>query len=101
ISRRFGGTGLGLAITRHLVTSMQGSIRLESEEGKGTRVSFELPFAIVTGTPHAAPEATLSLAGKRILLVDDRGATRAAMASTLSGRGARVEFACSAEQALS
>lgn len=41
--RAAGGTGLGLSIVRHLVQSMQGEIRAESELGKGTVIQFTLP----------------------------------------------------------
>jgi len=37
------GTGLGLAICHKLVTQQGGSIRVESEDGKGTVFSIELP----------------------------------------------------------
>ena len=44
-SRELGGTGLGLAIVKHLVVSMNGKISIESEYGKGTRISFTMPKA--------------------------------------------------------
>jgi signal transduction histidine kinase len=37
------GTGLGLAICHKLVTQQGGSIRVESEDGKGTVFSIQLP----------------------------------------------------------
>lgn len=44
-SRELGGTGLGLAIVKHLVVSMGGKLSIESEYGKGTRISFTMPSA--------------------------------------------------------
>src|SRR3984893_16082669 len=43
-TRRFGGTGLGLTISSRLVTLMGGSIRMESEPGRGTKFEVTLPF---------------------------------------------------------
>ncbi|MBC8167803.1 MAG: HAMP domain-containing protein [Bryobacteraceae bacterium] len=42
-SREMGGTGLGLAIVKHLVRAQGGSVRVESQLGRGSRFIFTLP----------------------------------------------------------
>jgi two-component system phosphate regulon sensor histidine kinase PhoR len=49
-SRQVGGTGLGLSIVRHVVEQMGGSIRVESELGKGSKFIVLLPCAEATAT---------------------------------------------------
>jgi signal transduction histidine kinase len=45
-SSDFGGLGLGLWIARDLVTAMQGTIEVRSEEGRGATFIVELPRAV-------------------------------------------------------
>jgi len=45
-TKNFGGTGLGLAISKSLVTIMDGTIRVESQEGSGSSFILEIPFKI-------------------------------------------------------
>jgi len=42
--RKTGGAGLGLSIVKHVVRYHNGSISLESELGKGTRIEVTLPI---------------------------------------------------------
>jgi two-component system phosphate regulon sensor histidine kinase PhoR len=46
-SRAEGGTGLGLSIVKHLLESMGGDVRADSELGRGTAIRFRLPAASV------------------------------------------------------
>jgi two-component system, OmpR family, phosphate regulon sensor histidine kinase PhoR len=42
-ARELGGTGLGLSIVKNLTQAMQGTVRAESQVGKGTTFSLFLP----------------------------------------------------------
>ncbi len=52
------GTGIGLALVKHLVEGHQGSVRVESELGKGTKFFIDLPAltpnTLVDTMPHQA-----------------------------------------------
>lgn len=43
-SRKYGGSGMGLAIVKQIVLLHQGSIRVESEPGRGTVIIVTLPL---------------------------------------------------------
>jgi two-component system, OmpR family, sensor histidine kinase VicK len=43
-SRQMGGTGLGLAIAKEMISAHGGTIWADSKEGKGTTISFTLPY---------------------------------------------------------
>jgi len=44
-SRELGGTGLGLAIVKHVVRRLGGSIGLDSEVGRGSTFTIEIPLS--------------------------------------------------------
>jgi PAS domain S-box-containing protein len=44
VSRKYSGTGLGLSICKGYVELMGGTIRVESETGKGTLFNFTIPY---------------------------------------------------------
>jgi two-component system phosphate regulon sensor histidine kinase PhoR len=51
-ARPRGGTGLGLAIAKHVVQAHGGSVRAQSEEGKGSTFSFSLPIKTALDTDN-------------------------------------------------
>jgi len=106
------GTGLGLYISRQLVREAEGELELVAHAERGARFLVWLPcapgtvLAVPTASapapppppppppPHAPPppaQATkVSLAGIRVLLVDDEELIRRPMARFLGKRGAEV-----------
>jgi nitrogen fixation negative regulator NifL len=74
-SAAYGGTGLGLTITKRLLELMNGSIRVDSELGKGSCFTLTLnQVEIVNQTPQisdTAPSYLLHFQPALILIVDD------------------------------
>jgi two-component system sensor histidine kinase EvgS len=96
---RFGGTGLGLTICRRLMTMMDGTIRLSSKPGQGSRFTarVRLPVArppLNTLAPALTPELdTHDLLGLHVLVVDDHPANRILLTSQLTTLGCVIETA--------
>jgi two-component system sensor histidine kinase/response regulator len=70
-TRRFGGTGLGLSITKGLIENMGGTIKVESEVGKGSVFTLTFDLGVQDAEPLMPNPAGRSIAGRQVLLVDD------------------------------
>jgi PAS domain S-box-containing protein len=100
------GTGLGLAQVYGIAQQAGGTLRIDSEEGKGTSVHILLPAA----RPPAEAQAELSgrsspapqgaAAGTSLLVVDDDSDVRGFLAESLEGLGCTVVSAASAAEGL-
>ena len=102
-TRRFGGTGLGLAISKRLVELMDGEIGLDSTEGEGTTFWITLPLPVGTEAFDAstiAPPVPVSLAGCRVLIVDDFEVNRRLLESRLAQWSLDHQSLASAAEAL-
>lgn len=103
LSRRHGGMGIGLALVRQLVELHGGRVRAESDGiGRGSRFQVWLPLIGAPAEPLEAASALPrgSLAGFRVLVVDDSPDTVSAIGQLLEIEGARVTTATSGDEAL-
>lgn len=74
-TRKYGGTGLGLSIVKGLLKGMKSEVKLTSQLGQGTEITFELTLQAVTeGNALVVKEPSekiKDLEQKTILLVED------------------------------
>jgi two-component system, sensor histidine kinase and response regulator len=75
-SRKFGGTGLGLTISSQLAKMMHGEIWVESQPGRGACFHFTTWCNRADGKEGSASAGDPSLAGTRVLIVDDNTTNR-------------------------
>jgi len=95
------GTGLGLSGVRALVDAQGGTVSVQSELGRGTRLSVSWPIVdgdVKLPTP-GAPELAAG-AGISALYVEDDPGVQRAMARALRRRGFGVLEACDAQEGL-
>jgi CheY-like chemotaxis protein len=105
-SRRYGGTGLGLALTRQFCRMMGGDVSVESEPGKGSTFTIELPAnapkpaGAIAVAPAAAAATAKRPADGCILIIDDDPAVHRLLADALGSEGFTLKFASSGQEGL-
>src|SRR5438094_7677776 len=107
ITRQYGGLGLGLSIVRHIVERHGGTVQATSDgPGRGSTFTVMLPIggplsdAPIGAARTPSPAAEDSLAGVRVLVVDDEPDTREMVTEILKAAGAEVLAAGSTDEAL-
>lgn len=96
IAKKFGGTGLGMSITKNLITIMNGSISVQSQEGEGTVFTVDLPFGL-TEQPNVLPTGLEEIS---VLVVDDDNVSCEHASILLGKMGVAVEWVLNGFEAI-
>ncbi len=101
MTRRYGGTGLGTSISKQLVELMGGWIKIESIEGEGSHVSFQIPLE-QTDSPEASSDnkrIDFQLPQLNILIADDVAVNLELLNVVLKRYGHKVTLAANGKEA--
>ena len=89
------GAGLGMAITKHIIDTMEGTITVESTQGKGTR------FQVILDLEKAQErELEMVLPAWKMLVVDDDETLCHTAVEALDSIGIQADWTLSGEKAL-
>lgn len=97
------GTGLGMNIVKNIVSSLDGELLINSEEGKGTTVIIVLTLETTEKQKtqnNTENSAELDLNGKTLLLVDDNHINMEILEKLLTIKGMVCEKAYNGLEAL-
>ena len=96
------GTGLGLAMLKGIVEEHGGSITVDSEPGRGTSFTIEIPVVSPPETAIGPDElqAPRIAPGTRILVVDDEPSIASLLADILESAGFQVDTESNGKAAL-
>ena len=89
------GSGFGLYVTKGLVEALKGNINLESEKGKGTRITIQLPIQPIVMNNSLTQEdssKTASPAYNKVLLFEDDVSLGNMLKEFLIHRGYKVKL---------
>jgi PAS domain S-box-containing protein len=100
-TRRYGGSGLGLSICRELAHLMGGEVGVASRLGEGSLFWATLPLPRAEALPPAArPDPGQTLAGARVLLVEDNPVNMMIAVAMLERWGVEVTQAADGQEAV-
>ena len=97
-TRSYGGTGLGLAISQRIATAMGGDISVDSVEGVGSTFTVTVELDVSPAGGSTCPTDTL--AGRRLLIVDDNPTNLRILEHQLARYGAACTLVTSGAEAL-
>lgn len=97
--RGLSGSGLGLAIVRSFVQLMDGTIRVESEQGKGSSFSVDIPLGLFEGALYGWDKDALEQSESvRVLVIGDDRAACEHTAVLLRRMAVEASFVLSGEE---
>jgi len=111
-TRRYGGTGLGLAISKQLVEMMEGTIGVDSREGRGSTFWFTAVFGLATADLEQPAgqrkDERGAIRGRtapvrkdaRILVAEDNATNRDVILAQLQKLGYRADAVCDGAEAV-
>jgi PAS domain S-box-containing protein len=94
-----GGTGLGLSVVHGIVTSIGGTVTVQSQPGDGALFAIHLPMVNDTAKIEPPAQQELPMGKERILVVDDEIFILEIMTDMLRSLGYNVETANSGKEA--
>ena len=92
------GTGLGMAITKNIIDAMGGTIKVQSEQGKGTEFIINLEFRLQGEKEQIG--VSEELRGLRALVVDDNFVTCDSVSKMLCQIGMRTDWVLHGKEAI-
>jgi hypothetical protein len=105
LTRLHEGSGLGLSISRAYVEMLGGTIRVESEPGRGSNFLFTLPY-----NPHGSPDMHLPSqelqesiglpSGLTVLIAEDDEISTLLLQKSLSGEDITLHYAKNGREAV-
>jgi len=102
-ARKYGGTGLGLSICKSMIELQDGSIQVDSAEGRGTTFTFTIPYA--KGAMPLQPEKQEEtgfegLERRRMLVAEDVPVNQFFLKHILESWGVQVDVVDNGREAV-
>ena len=98
----YNGTGLGMAIVKELITQMNGTITVESEEGIGSTFVITIPFETAPAPVQSSDirKEEVDISGRKIMLVEDNELNAEIGEMLLVDQGVKVTTVSDGKQAV-
>lgn len=101
VARKYGGTGLGMSISKQLVELMGGELSIQSHQGVGTAILFQIELERIEESTKASSKVYKyvpdkiqdKVKGKKILLAEDNEMNQLVVCTSLDFIGMNYDIA--------